>query len=171
MDTLSQFELAVEQLKAGNQHFEYALNNDFFDALDETEIRKGALKAVVDTRKVGGHIELHIAIDGEVTIPCNRCLDEMQQPIHTTDVWKLFFGENAATDDAIIVAADAASINIAWNLYECIALAIPIAHTHASGQCNAEMMAKFDEYAIDEQTTRIEPDPRWDALKHISTNN
>ncbi len=171
MNTLSRYELTVEQLKAGNQHFEYALDNDFFGALDENEIRKGTLTATVDTQKAGEHIELHVAIDGEITIPCNRCLEEMQQPIHTTDVWKLFFDSTAAPDDALVVAADAASINIAWNLYECIALAIPIAHTHANGQCNAEMMAKYNEYAIDEQATRIETDPRWDALKNISNNN
>lgn len=171
MDTLSRFEFTAEQLKAGNQHFEFALGDDFFEALDETEIRKGSLKAVVDTRKAGNHVELHMAIDGEVAIPCNRCLEEMRQPIHTADTLKVFFGGNGSDDDALTVADDATGINIAWSLYECIALAVPIAHTHPDGGCNADMMAKFNEYAIDENAARKEADPRWDALKNISNNN
>lgn len=170
MDTLSRFEITREQLKSGNQHFEYALDNDFFDALDESEIQKGSLTAIVDTQKTGERTALHFTIDGEVSIPCNRCLDEMRQPIHADESIDVIFG-NDAPDDALALTDDAESINIAWSLYECIALAIPIAHTHADGECNAEMMAKFNEYAIGEKAERTETDPRWDALKNISNNN
>ncbi len=172
MDTLSRFDIAIDSLRVDNQQFDCTIDDDFFAALDETEIEKGSLNVAIDTQKMAKSVELHIVIDGSVTIPCDRCLDDMQQPIHVDECLMVKF-DDAADDDenTIVVTDDMRSINLAWNLYEYIALAIPIMHTHAEGDCNADMMQKYKEHAIDENTERKGTDPRWDALKNISNNN
>lgn len=169
MDTLSQFEITAEQLKADNQQFNYQIGNDFFEALPDAEVKKGALTAVINTKKTTGRVELHLAIDGEITVQCCRCLDEMQLPVHTTDVLTITLGISS-DEDALCITPECPSVNIAWNVYEAIALCIPIAPVHAEGECNAEMMAKYSEYAVDNEK-KTETDPRWDALKNMSTNN
>lgn len=170
MDTLDRFELSIESLMAENQRFEYDINDDFFDAVEAGDIHKGSLKITIATQKMAQNVDLHIVIDGTVGIPCDRCLDEMEQPVHVDTHTTVTIGDDIDSDD-ITVSPDARTVNIAWNVYEYIALAVPTVHTHTEGGCNAEMMAKIREHTIDENTERTKTDPRWDVLKNISNNN
>ena len=67
------------------------------------------------------------------------------------------------------VAEDEGILDVAWYLYEFIALAIPIKHVHAPGKCNPAMVRALEEYSAarsgeeDEQAM----DPRWEALLKI----
>jgi len=106
------------------------------------------------------------------------------------------FGDTYAEegDDIIIIPETEGEINIAWFLYEFIALSIPIKHIHAPGKCNRLMSSKlkkhltkgpdddnedeieveFDdsEPAVDfESSDSQQTDPRWDELKKIVDNN
>ncbi len=170
MDTLDRFELSIESLIAENQHFEYDINDDFFEAVEACDIHKGSLKTTIVTQKMAQNVDLHIVIDGTIGIPCDRCLDEMEQPVHVDTHTAIIIGGDDDSDN-IFVPADARTVNIAWNVYEYIALAVPTVHTHPDGECNAEMMAKIREHTIDENTERTKTDPRWDVLKNISNNN
>ena len=85
---------------------------------------------------------------------------------------------------------DDGELNIAWFLYEFIALTIPLKHVHQAGKCNKSMSAKLrkhaarsmdesedaasydDEDVVDEVPGEgEETDPRWDELKKIIDNN
>lgn len=171
MVQLGQFDISLDSLRAENQPLMFDLDDSFFALFDDAEIRKGALKVAIDVQNLTKSASLHIKIDGEITIPCDRCLDDMQQSIEVDDVLTIKLGDQPDEDDESITVTDELQIvNMAWPLYEYIALAIPIMHTHAEGECNAEMMAHFEAHTIDENTKKNEPDPRWDALKNISKN-
>ena len=88
-----------------------------------------------------------------------------------------------------IVPEEDGYINIAWFLYEFIALNIPMKHVHAPGKCNKGMVGKLSKHlrisADDEDDDDIavelpegdisegpqEIDPRWNELKKILDNN
>ena len=98
-------------------------------------------------------------------------------------------------DDIIIIPEVEGEINIAWFLYEFVALSIPIKHIHAPGKCNRMMTGKLkkhlaknpddddDDMDLDMDVEESEPvidfeesdsqptDPRWDELKKINDNN
>ena len=104
---------------------------------------------------------------GTVMIPCDICLDPVEQPIETTQRLEVKLGkENSEEDDLVTVAEDEGILDVAWYLYEFIALAIPIKHVHAPGKCNPAMVRALEEYSAarsgeeDEQAM----DPRWEAL-------
>ena len=46
-------------------------------------------------------------------------------------------------DDVVIVPEAEGEINIAWFLYEFIALTIPLKHVHPAGKCNKTMSMKL----------------------------
>ena len=176
MATLEHYIIDLKALGEEPAHYEYLLDNDFFALLETTEVQKGALKAIVDVRKQAASFELNFQIDGEVVVLCDRCLDEMTQPITSTDKLTVKFGEDYSDegDDVVIVPEDEGVVNVAWFIYEFIALAIPIRHVHAAGECNPEMERKLQQHLTDneaEETAEKPADPRWEGLRNLLDNN
>lgn len=136
--------------------------------------------------------EMNFRIEGVVMVPCDRCLDDMEIPVETNNRLIVKFGKEYAeeSDEIVIIPEDEGAINIAWFLYEFIALAIPMKHVHAPGKCNKAMSSKLkkhstrsmedgdDEFedsgdediAIDEDVN-VMTDPRWDGLKGLIEND
>ena len=166
--------------------YEYQLNNDFFLDLDAPEVQKGQVNVTLKVRKTSGVYQLDFQTEGKVVVICDRCLDEMEQPIETTDQLKVKLGtEYSEEDDIVIVPEEEGYINVAWFIYEFIALSIPMKHVHAPGKCNKDMVSKLskhlrvsgddeDDDDFLEEDSSNEPqtiDPRWNELKKILDNN
>ena len=164
--------------------WQYQLDNQFFAALDEPELQKGKLNVTLNVRKTSGVYQLSFHTVGTVIVTCDRCLDEMEQLIETEDQLRVKLGtEYSEEDDMVVVPEEDGYINVAWFIYEFIALSIPMKHVHAPGKCNKEMVNKlnkhlrtikedddFSDVDNDENENR-EIDPRWNELKKILDNN
>ena len=166
--------------------YEYQLDNQFFADLDAPEVQKGRVNVTLKVRKTSGIYQLDFHTEGEVVVTCDRCLDEMEQPIETDDRLKVKLGvDYSEIDDMVVVPEEDGYINVAWFIYEFIALSIPMKHVHAPGKCNKDMVSKLskhlrvsgDEEDDDdfwEEDLSDEPqtiDPRWNELKKILDNN
>ena len=166
--------------------YEYQLDNQFFADLDAPEVQKGLVNVSLKVRKTSGIYQLDFHTEGKVVVYCDRCLDEMEQPIETDDRLRVKLGEEFdETDDMVVVPEEDGYINVAWFIYEFIALSIPMKHVHAPGKCNKDMVSKLskhlrvkgddeedledaDEFVSDEPQAI---DPRWNELKKILDNN
>ena len=190
---MGKFELYTIDLKnltPGTHDFEYLLENKFFVDIDGNEVHKGHVNVHLTVKRTLMAFELNFQIAGTVIVPCDRCLDDMDLSIETQDKLIVKFGKEYAeeSDEIVIVPEEEGSINIAWFLYEFIALAIPIKHVHAAGKCNKAMAAKLRKHtaisldddsveSLDEEFEESErqdagvSDPRWDALKGLLEND
>ena len=165
--------------------YEYRLDNQFFLDLDASEVQKGQVNVILKVRKTSGVYQLDFHTKGKVVVICDRCLDEMEQLIETEDQLKVKLGsEYSEVDDIVVVPEEDGYINVAWFIYEFIALSIPMKHVHAPGKCNKDMESKLskllrvsadeeDEFEnSDESEETSHPiDPRWNELKKILDNN
>lgn len=166
--------------------YQYQLDNDFFLDLDAPEVQKGQVNVTLKVRKTSGIYQLDFHAEGKVIVICDRCLDEMEQPIETEDRLKVKLGsEYSEVDDMVVVPEEEGYINVAWFIYEFIALSIPMKHVHAPGKCNKDMVSKLSKHlrvsGDDEddddflkEDSSDEPqtiDPRWNELKKILDNN
>ena len=166
--------------------YEFQLDNQFFADLDAPEVQKGLVNVSLKVRKTSGIYELCFHSEGKVIVTCDRCLDEMEQLIETDDKLKVKLGADfSEIDDIVIVPEEDGYINVAWFIYEFIALSIPMKHVHAPGKCNKEMVDKLskhlrtvkdeeDDDFEDMEEAEDEPreiDPRWNELKKILDNN
>ena len=186
---VGKFDTYTIQLKAmtiGESEIEYHLTNEFFQLIGEEEIQKGDITVKVRVAKTSKQSELNFQLDGKVIIPCDRCLEEMEQPIHTTGHLIVRMGKEFKDDgdDIVVVPEEQGVINVSWFMYEFVALAIPVKHVHPYGMCNKNMSTKLREHIVDsdslEDTVDIDDDnvivplednettdPRWDALKKL----
>ena len=167
--------------------YEYRLDNQFFLDLDASEVQKGQVNVILKVRKTSGVYQLDFHTKGKVVVICDRCLDEMEQLIETEDQLKIKLGsEYSEVDDIVVVPEEDGYINVAWFIYEFIALSIPMKHVHAPGKCNKDMVTKLskhlrvsgdeeddsdDDFLMESADEPQEIDPRWNELKKILDNN
>ena len=81
MCSLEQFKIDLKNQKDEVRTLDFDLDNLFFAALDGSEVKQGALHVSVSIRKTIGFYELLFHTEGTVTVTCDRCLDDMSQPI------------------------------------------------------------------------------------------
>ena len=49
-------------------------------------------------------------------------------------------------DNLIVIPEEEGEINVAWFMYEFIALSVPMKHVHAPGKCNKAMTGKLNKH-------------------------
>ena len=147
---------------------DYDLDDGFFRALDGSQLEHGALHVSVSIRKMTGFFDLQFHTVGSVTISCDRCLDDMDQPIEADNHLVVKLGDTySEDDDTVTVDENEGILDLSWFIYEFIMLAIPIKHVHAPGKCNSAMTQKLEELSGAVRSGEEEADaidPRWSAL-------
>ena len=168
MCSLEQFKIDLKNQKDEVRTLNFDLDNLFFAALDGSEVKQGALHVSVSIRKMTGFYELLFHTEGIVTVTCDRCLDDMSQPIEADNRLVVKLGAvYSEEDDVITVSEDEGILDTSWLIYEFIMLAIPIKHVHAPGKCNPAMSQVLEELSADRSSDEASDqpiDPRWSAL-------
>ena len=195
MAKFSLYNISLKNLSLGNHAYEYELDNKFFDAIDGEEVRKGNVKVKVNVRRTSSTFEFNFDINGVVKVPCTRCLDDMNLDIDTSNRLVVKFGKEYSeeSDEIVIIPEEEGEINIAWFLYEFIALNIPIKHVHPQGECNRVVSSKYrkhravssddddsegDDIDLDDDDSDSDEvddfqsgDPRWDPLRNLNIDD
>ena len=172
MCSLEQFKINLKGLTAEETSLDFDLKDNYFESLDDSELKQGAVHVSVSIRKATGFFELLFHTEGTVTVTCDRCLDDMSQDIETDNRLIVKFGAvNSEEDDIITVSEDEGILDLSWIIYEFIVLAIPIKHVHAPGKCNPAMSQVLEELSADRSSDEesAQPiDPRWSKLAEIN---
>lgn len=172
MGRFDKYNVDLKGLKSASLEMEFELDNLFFGDIDGEEFQKGAVKATVTVRKNRDVYDFTFVLQGTVVVPCDRCLDDLEIEVATENTLKVRLGDDYADDgDIVVVPEQDGDFNIAWYLYEFIALALPMKRVHAPGKCNHEMTGKLKKHSPDvsgdEGNDEQEIDPRWASLKNI----
>lgn len=185
----SLYNIPLRSLSEGKHEFKYNLDNQYFALIDDgtAEVRKGALDVLVSLKKISSTFELNFSIAGEVYVPCDRCLDNITMEVDAKNKLIVKFGQEYSeeSDEIVIIPETDGEINIAWFLYEFVVLSLPAKRVHPPGTCNKGMSAKLNKHrvkSVDDDDSAEESDedisldddasytdPRWDALKDVST--
>ena len=180
MYDLEPFKIDLKSLKGEDATMDFKLDDGFFEAVEAPDIHRGKLNVTLNVHHGAGVYELDFHTTGTVTVSCDLCLDEMEQPIETDNRIVARLGENYSEDDDLVtVPEDEGILDTAWFVYEFIELAVPIRHVHAPGMCNPAMTELLKRYVVEEgQPSRRGEgeqagavDSRWEALKKLKDKN
>lgn len=174
VEILRKYDMAFSGLGLGEHRFEYDIDNRFFDAFENSEVRNGSVKAAVSLIKNKRLLELEIHLHGDVEVVCDRCLDPFLTPVD--DLRKLYVKfENAPSEisedeDIIMISDRDHKINLAQHFYEFIHLCLPVRRIHPKDaygirHCNQEMIKILKEYSTDKHQ-QISETP-WNQLKDV----
>ena len=188
MGKFDKYNIQLKTTDIGTSEVEYHLDNTFFESIDEDAIQKGNVIAKIRIVKSTKQSELFFELKGKVVVLCDRCLEEMDQPISTTGHLIVRLGKEFKDDgdDVVIVPEEQGIINVSWFLYEFVELAIPIKHVHPFGHCNNGVSSKLREHLVnsdnfEEDSSVFEDldanegassdgdvtDSRWEVLKKL----
>jgi uncharacterized protein len=168
--------LKIGGLKEGHYHEEFKIGKEFFEQFEESEIKEGALVAIVDMEKRISHIDMVIKISGEMKVACDRCLAMFMYPINCTNRLIVNFQNDQMEDsdpDIISVPSDEEELDLKQHFYDFVILSLPIRRVHpldnkGKSTCDPEMLRKLNKLIIEEEKVT---DPRWDELKKLMNNN
>lgn len=194
MGKFTAYKLPLKSLGVGTHEFEYHLDKEFFVNMESADIHGADLDVNLTVQYNGDFYNLDFAIEGEVTLTCDRCLDALYYPIEAGYHIVVKYGDcyNDDSDEVLEIPESDSSLNVAYMIYDTVALEIPIKHVHPLGKCNKQMSAMLKKHRatapgddteledslidemdnIDAEAERNEPasDPRWDALRKLSDN-
>ena len=121
------YKVELKNMREDSAKYEYTLDNQFFADIDAPEIQKGKLKVDLSVKKSLGVYVLNFHTEGMVIVPCDRCLDDMELEVETDDSLKVKLGLTfSEEDDIVVVPEEDGYINVAWFIYEFIALSLPM---------------------------------------------
>jgi len=187
----TEYKLPLKSMPVGTQTFEYRIGKQFFVNMESTDIHDADIDVSLTVVHKNDIYSLSFRIKGVLTLICDRCLDNLEWPIDTTYDFSVKYGEdyNDDSDELLIIPESDNYLNVAYMLYDTIALTIPIKHVHPAGKCNRQMSAilkmhraanpafednEFEDSEFTDETDSAgtsgrATDPRWDALKNIDT--
>ncbi len=193
MGKFTAYKLPLKSLAAGTYDYEYHLGKQFFTDMESADIHDADLTVKLTVTHKRDIYRLDFTITGTITLICDRCLDDLIMPVDTTYSIAVKYGDdyNDEADDLLIIPESDNFLNVAYMIYDTVALTIPIKHVHPMGKCNRQMSAmlrkhrahrpgdedaELEDNLIDEMETmdteRDDPpaDPRWDGLKALRSD-
>ena len=139
MSSLEQFKIDLKGLSEGDNVFDFDLSDPYFEAIQAPAVQRGRVHSSLTIRRTGDVFYLDFHTDGFVIVPCDLCLEDMEQPIESDDHLVAKFGEDYSEDDDLVtVREDNAILDVSWFIYEFIELSIPLRHVHAPGKCDPQ---------------------------------
>ena len=120
------------------------LDNEYFADLDQCEILGGDVEVEMRVRFGAGDTYLFTYKGkGTVVVACDRCLDPTTLPIVFEEELRVGYDDDNADADLIVIPFSQTHYDTAWDIYESIALNLPLQRVHPEGMCNADMMSRF----------------------------
>jgi uncharacterized metal-binding protein YceD (DUF177 family) len=166
-------------LKLGKHHFEYQVNNKFFEIFDYHEFQNSDIKVNLVLDKKSTMLELSFKHKGTVNVPCDMTSEDFDLPIKGKMNLIVRFGEvfNNDNEELLILPHGEFEIDVAQYIYEMIVLSVPLRRVHPGikdGSLKTEALTKLKELAVKEKKEEKKEeeniDPRWDKLKQLLTD-
>ncbi|GAB6983133.1 YceD family protein [Prevotella dentasini] len=165
---LETLKIDLKGLQEGLTTFEFDLDDAYFKAIEAPEVSQGSVHVSLRIVRTGDDFfTLDFSETGTVMVPCDVCLDPMEQSVETCQRLEAKFGnEYSEEDDLVTVAENEGILDVTWFVYEFIVLAIPVRHVHAPGKCNPAMIRMLEEHSAARSGEEGEAavDSRWAAL-------
>ncbi|MEY3417350.1 MAG: hypothetical protein RL060_1462 [Bacteroidota bacterium] len=185
------YNIDIVSLRNGKHDFEYEIDDRFFAAMQDSLVEKGTLKVKVELQKSENMIVLQFDTKGEITLLCDRSLEEFQFPIDAQNRLVFKFGEafKEISEELIVLSTGTATINLFQYIYEFIAVQVPFKKIHPKFETEdseedvliyGEVHDYFDDEedasetmdSEEETNSTNEPiDPRFAALLKLKNNN
>lgn len=146
------YSIDLEGLKQGAASFEWPVSLEFFKSFGNEDLLDAKVIAKVEARKVGAKILVDLALDGEVTVVCDRCLEDLVLEISADAALTVRFGKGDSEEnqedeeegrELVLIEPGETELDLSQTIYDYVNLAIPIQRVHPEGGCDPEMVSRL----------------------------
>ncbi|MDE7126542.1 MAG: YceD family protein [Bacteroidales bacterium] len=142
------FIIPLNSLAQGHTEFTWSVGKEFFQEFGNTEIIDANLTATADAEKSGQYLGIDCTITGYITVPCDRCLGDLECPIDVTVRLSIKYGTpsedmNDGEREVICLPAHDTDLDMSQTIYDYACLSLPIQRVHADGECDEEIISRL----------------------------
>mgnify|MGYP001944692996 CR=1 FL=1 len=178
MKKMKEFVIQFIGLKQGEHHFEYKIDNKFFNHFEYDEFNDANLDVKVVLNKKTTLLEWHFIVSGAVNVNCDLTNEPFDQAIENDFNLVVKFGNeyNDENEEILIIPHSEYEVDISQYIYELIVLSVPHKRVHPGvidGSLSSEILNKLEELSpksLEEKTENEDIDPRWNTLKKLLTD-
>ncbi|MBD5194937.1 MAG: DUF177 domain-containing protein [Bacteroides sp.] len=139
----NEYTIDLLQLQENRDYeYDFRIGKDFFASRENSDVLDCDVDVHLVVRRHHESYELEFACDGELSAPCDRCLDPVSIPVGVDYDVKLKYGEeydDTSSDDLIIIPYGMTGFDVSPLIYDTLLLTIPLRCVHPEGECNIEM--------------------------------
>ncbi len=145
----SEYVIPFIGLKTGTHVFEYDIADAFFEGIEDSIIHRGNVHVRLDFEKKDTMLIGIYHVEGMVTTDCDRCTEAIEVEVEGEYQIVYKCGGDVSSDEALVVLdKDAFELDVKMNIYELIAVSLPLRTIHEIEDCNPEMIALLEKYVI-----------------------
>jgi len=182
---LRNFNIDIYKLKNGIHHYEFDVDQEFFDFFNFDLINSGKGKAILILDKTETFIDVTFKFEGTIGLVCDRSLETFDYEVNNEHKIMFKYGDHdeEISDEIMVIDRNTQRLNVAQYIYEFIVLAVPMKKLHprfVEEMEEDEEIAEADTILIyssaEKEEEKEEPgeediDPRWKLLKQFKENN
>ena len=169
----NRFIIPLNGLTAGENTFSWQADKEFFESFENTEVLDAHLDTDVRVEKSGRYIGVDCDVRGEITVECDRCLDELEMPVDVEIMLSVKYGDEESSDEphegereVIFIPETDAEMDLSQIIYDYVCLSLPMQRVHEPGDCNPEVMQRYGAPEESEVSTE-EVETPFSALKDL----
>lgn len=125
------FVAQLRTLRTGTSEFVWKAGRQFFEEFGDSGILDADITVTALVSNHGLTIGVKAAIAGSVTVPCDRCLENLVIPVDTS------FEETYTPESDIL--------DISQEVYDYVLTSLPMVRVHPEGECNGETTKYLEE--------------------------
>jgi len=176
LSSLKDFSVNIIGLSKKVHHFQFKLDDGFFEYYGREVLSSGDLDAEVSLDKRETFIEVDFKIIGHAKLICDRSLEpfDYNLKIDRKVIFKYGDEPQEISDEIVIITRDQESIDLGQYMYEFVVLAIPIKKIHPDLIDDEEVEDDSNIKIVYSTATEEEKenqddytDPRWEKLKNL----
>lgn len=154
------YQLALASLPAGTTERDYRLDTAFFRAMEQPDIIGADVRVSLHIDHRNDAYYLRIAACGELSIPCDRCLEPMSLAVDEYEELTVRYGQeyDDSKEGLLILPESESTLDMAPLLCDMLMLCIPMRHVHAEGECDPAMHRILQEHAAEDMSGGEEED-------------
>lgn len=141
MGTTKTYHLALASLPEGLTEHEYTLDTAFFRAMEQPDVTEAHVSVRLSVTHKNEAYHCRFDAEGELSIPCDRCLEPMTHPVSLSENLTVRYGEDLddSTDGLLVIPRADTTLDLAPLLCDMMLLSIPMRHVHPEGGCDPAM--------------------------------
>lgn len=176
MKNLKEYFIPFTGLKIGKHHFDYQIDNSFFEYFDFDEYNSVDVKVCVELDKKHTMLELDFSHKGTVNVFCDVTGEQFDLKISAESKLVVQFGDvfNNENEALLVIPHGEFELDISQYIYENIILSVPVKRIHPGikdGTLKTEALDTLDKLSPKEENNESEDiDPRWENLKKLLTD-
>ena len=143
----NEFIIPLNGLTTGQHEYEWKVGKEFFESFENSEILDAELVTSVVVDKSGRYLGIDCDVTGDVTVECDRCLDDLKMPVDVEVRLSVKYGDEDSSDEhhegereVVFVPETDAEFDMSQIIYDYVCLNLPMQRVHDDGDCNPDAL-------------------------------